>query len=246
MTYDPLSYFEYLGYPSGDQPYHAPGLRSLSVFCRGERENLTELLRPTPFELDGDVFAVQIADFRTADIGAYWDSGIVVPVRYGEHRGVTYLFEWEDQPWSIAFGREVWGYPKRHAAIGLEDNGPNVHGELTREGEKIFSISATLEDGYDDSAWAGRPLYPHLQVHALPAVEFRGFSTFEIVRRDTSKDYRPISRQVGPASVELGAEIALGDTPLIVDSVLGGEYTVGDYACTRENGVARVIDRLVP
>src|SRR5579859_7991210 len=138
MNYDPLSFFDYLGYPSGDQPYHAPGLRSLTVFCRGDRDNLTELLRPTPFELDGDVFGVQIADFRSADVGGgFWDSGVVVPVRYGDHRGVTYLFEWEDQPWSIAFGREVWGYPKKHATIDLVDDGDGVRGEVGREGEKI-------------------------------------------------------------------------------------------------------------
>lgn len=246
MTYDVNRYFDYLGYPSGDRPYHAPGLRTLNVYCRGDRDNLKALLAPTPFELDGDLFAVQIADFRSANVGAFWDSGIVVPVRYGNTRGATYLFEWEDQPWSVAFGREVWGYPKRHAHISLVNHDDQVQGLVSREGEPIFSIAADLGDDVNESAWNSITLYPHLQVHALPAVEYRGFTAFEIIQRDTSNDYRQSTRRTGRGSLDLGSEIHITGLPLAVESVLGAEYTVGDYACTTENGIARVIDRLVP
>lgn len=246
MTYDPNSFFAYLGYPGGEQPYFAPGLSSLTVYCRGEEANLAKLLEPTPFELADTVFGIQIADFRSTDIGPYWDSGIVVPVRYGETRGATYLFEWEDQPWSIAFGREVWGYPKQSGAIDLVAEDDEVRGAVTHEGAAVFSIGARLEDGYDDSAWRGVSLYPHLQVHCLPAADRGGFSLFEIVSRDTSADFALASRRVGSGRVELGSSIAIAGTELVVGEVLGAEYVVGDYACTRENGRASVIDRLIP
>jgi acetoacetate decarboxylase len=135
-NYDVKSFFDYLGYPSGDQPYTNENLRTLSVYCRGNRANLEALLKPTPFELADDRFVVQIADFGNASCGPYYDSGIVIPVRYKDTIGANYFFEFEDTNWSVTFGREVWGYPKQFGEIELEDNAALVEGSVRRAGDQ--------------------------------------------------------------------------------------------------------------
>ncbi|MFJ2021393.1 acetoacetate decarboxylase family protein [Streptomyces nodosus] len=245
QNYDVRDFFTYLGYPSGDQPYWSENLRSLSVYCRGDADNLRELLEPTPFELADDRFVVQIADFANATPGSFYDSGVVIPVRYGDHTGVNYYFEYEDQPWSVAFGREVWGYPKHYGEIQLTDSTSRVAGSVRRAGEQIFGISMEPQDGYSNEAWADMALYPHLQVHALPEANGPGFKTFEIVSRDTSKDFVLRDKWFGPARLELGSALSVNGVQLEVVEVLGGEYSVGDYACTVENGISTVIDDLL-
>ncbi|MEU5722766.1 acetoacetate decarboxylase family protein [Micromonospora sp. NPDC047738] len=244
-TYDTKQFFTYLGYPSGDQPYWCKDLRSLSVYCRGDRANLEALLEPTPFELADDRFVVQIADFGNATPGAFYDSGVVIPVRYRNHRGVNYFFEYEDQPWSVAFGREVWGYPKQYAEITLTDTAESVSGTVHRSGKLIFGISMTPQEGYDNAAWADMSTYPHLQVHALPEANGPGFRVFEIISRDTSSDFVLNRKSFGPANVELTDTLSVNGVELKVVEVLGGEFSVGDYACTVANGISTVIDDLL-
>ncbi|MGA5702407.1 acetoacetate decarboxylase family protein [Peterkaempfera bronchialis] len=245
QNYEVKDFFKYLGYPSGDQPYWSEDLRTLSVYCRGDAANLQALLEPTPFELADDRFVVQIADFGNATPGPFYDSGVVIPVRYKDHVGVNYYFEYEDQPWSVAFGREVWGYPKHFGEIRLTDGEAGVRGTVQRAGELIFDISMVPEEGYSNEAWADMALYPHLQVHALPEANGPGFKAFEIVSRDTSKDFVLKRKCFGPAEVQLTSVLSVNGVDLKLVEVLGGEYSVGDYGCTVENGISTVVDDLL-
>jgi acetoacetate decarboxylase len=244
-NYDVKNFFDYLGYPGGDQPYWNEDLRTLSIYCRGNRANLEALLEPTPFELADDRFLVQIADFRNASCGPYYDSGIVIPVRYGDTVGANYYFEFEDTNWSVTFGREVWGYPKQFGEIQLEDSAELVSGTVTRAGEQIFSISMSPQADFTNEAWSDMHTYPHLQVHYLPEANGGGFKTFEIIGRDTSKDFTLKSKIFGPAQVELSDILSVKGVTLEIEEILGGEYSVGDYACTVENGISWVVDDLL-
>lgn len=244
-NYDPNAFFEFLGYPSGDTPYTSPELRTLSIYCRGNHENLEQILAATPFELTDDRFVVQIADFTKSSVGAFYDSGIVIPVRYKDTVGANYTFEWEDQPWSILLGREVWGYPKQWGKIDLRDSPSHIAGEVTREGELQFAIEMTPDDHATNDAWADMHTYPHLQVHYLPKANERGFETFEIVSRDTSKDFELESKVFGSAKLELGESVNIAGVKLEIAEVLGGEYSVGYYNCSTENGRSQVLDSLV-
>ncbi|MCW5251371.1 acetoacetate decarboxylase family protein [Streptomyces sp. SHP 1-2] len=245
QPYDVKNFFKYLGYPGGDQPYWSKDLRTLSVYCRGDAANLAALLEPTPFEPADDRFVVQIADFGNATPGAFYDSGIVIPVRYKGTTAVTYFFEFEDQPWSVAFGREVWGYPKQYAEIELTDDEDGARGTVTRAGSQIFRIAMSAREGHSADAWSDMRLYPHLQVHALPEANGPGFKTFEIISRDTSKDFVLRHKSFGPAEVDLSPALSVNGVELELVEVLGGEYSVGDYACTVENGISTVIDDLL-
>lgn len=248
-AYDPRSYFGALGYQAGDQPYTCPGLRTVSVYCRGDRAQLEALVRPTPFKLIGDWFVVSIADFSNCSMGPYFDAGVLVPVRYGDHVGAHYCLEWEDQSWSVALGRELWGYPKQFAEISLTETGDGVEGRVWLRDESYVDLSVTWEQA--DSAdrgsrvWDDLALFPHLQVRASGQPDGPSFDRFDIISRDTSKDFELLESRCGTADVKFGDAVSVDGAQLTARGVYGAEFTIANYAATVENGIPSVIDSLV-
>lgn len=243
--YDVNRFFDYLGYYPSNYTPTCPKLRSLSVYVRGDRAQLEKLLEPTPFVLTDDRFLISIADFTNQSHFSFFDGAVLLPVCFGDVEGSTYYFEYEDNHETVASGREKWGYPKKYAKISLEDDERGARGEVALPGETMFKIAVDFDDARDNSAWRDYKVYPHLQARAVSDIYGPSFSAFDIITRDTSKDYEPISKRFGGASVELGSSIGINGKVLDIVEVLGGEYSVGNFASTRENGQANVIASLV-
>ena len=234
-NYDPTSFFEFLKYRPANLPYFCPDQKGLTVFCRGRREQLEEILEPTPFELVDDRFAVVVTDFRNNSSYPYHDAGILLAVRFGDTVGGSFLFEFEDQHFTVASGREKWGYPKVYAHAGLDADDTAARGRVFLGDDVHLDISVDLTAEADPSAWQDLALYPHLQIRAVPEFDGPGFESFQVLSRDTSADYTLTSRHIGPATVELGDAVSFRGKRLDVLEVLGGEYKVGDFAATEEN-----------
>ncbi|MFT4193705.1 acetoacetate decarboxylase family protein [Ottowia sp.] len=242
--YDINSFFKFLNYGPGDRTYQCPDLKTLSVTCRGDAAQLKAMLEPTPFELADDRFVVSVADFSNVGPRNFFDAAVILAVRYGDQKGGNYYFEYEDNQATIAGGRELWGYPKHFAMISLEEKDGNARARAWREGETIFEIA--MEGGVEEAAKpSDLQLYPHLQVRAVPQANGPSFQSFEILSRNTVKDYQPKLRKAGKGSVTLGKAVSFGGTPLKVVEVLGAEYTVGDFYATAENGTPKIVANLV-
>jgi acetoacetate decarboxylase len=244
-SYTPTAFFEFLGYGSGDHTYNCPGLRSLSVYCRGNRGQLVKLLEPTPFELADDRFLVSVADFANNSTTPYFDAAVILAVRYGDHVGGNYYFEWEDKHTTVAAGRELWGYPKHFARISLDDDAAGVLGRVSLEGDTSFEVEMTFDDQVTGAAWSDISFYPHLQVRAVPEANGPSFQSFDIISRNTAKDFKLSERRYGRAVVKFGPEIQAGGEPLEILETLGAEYTVGDFFATRQNGTPKIVASLV-
>jgi acetoacetate decarboxylase len=243
--YDVNRFFSFLGYYPSDYTPTCPELRTLSVYVRGNRKQLEELLEPMPFVLNDDRFVVTISDFRNQSHFSFFDAAVLIPVRYGDAEGSTYYYEFEDSHETVASGREKWGYPKKYAKISLEDDDRGAQGDVTLYDDTMFRIAVDFDQPSDSAAWRDYKVYPHLQVRAVSDIYGPSFSAFDIISRDTSKDYEPISKRSGKASLELGSSIGIGGRALEIVEILGGEYSVGNFASTRENGRANVIASLV-
>ncbi|MBX3598820.1 MAG: acetoacetate decarboxylase family protein [Rhizobiaceae bacterium] len=244
-NYDVNRFFEYLGYYPSNYTPTCPGLRSLSVYVRGDRKQLEELLDPTPFILNDDRFVISVADFSNQSHFTFFDAAVLLPVRFGDVEGSTYYFEWEDDHQTVASGREKWGYPKKFGNISLQDDEFGARGDVSLNGETMFRIAVDFDDTTDNSAWQDYKVYPHLQARAVSEIYGPSFSAFDIIKRDTSKDFERISKRFGKATVELGSAIGIKGKKLDILEVLGGEYSVGNFKSTRENGFAQVIGSLV-
>jgi len=244
-TYDPQKFWKFLNFGPGNVTYSCPGLKTLTVYCRGDRAQLEALLDPMPFELADDRFVVSIADFGNNSGKTYYDAAVILAVRYGDHLGGTYYFEYEDKHSTVAGGRELWGYPKHFAKIALSQEGDGASGAVTLHDDVMFRIGIKFDESVDRSAWQDLKLFPHYQVRAVPQVNGPGFQSFDIISRNTIKDYKLIERRIGRGEVILGSAISVSGQKLNVRDVLGAEYTVGDFASTKENGVPVVVASLI-
>ncbi|WP_449276937.1 acetoacetate decarboxylase family protein [Leucobacter sp. GX24907] len=250
-TYDPKTFFRFLGFDPGDQQYECPDLATLNVYCRGDRDQLTRLAGVTPFELTSDVFMLTVADFSNCTMtqGGYFDGGMILPISYGEHRGGNYFFEFEDQHWSTAAGRELWGYPKRYAKFSLETTDSGVRAKIWDYDMPILDLALDFDDSVTGEAWNDVDLTPTIQARAVPEVNGPSFSQFDIAMRNTAANFALRERRLGRAQatigkIDVGSDLLDGQ-PLHVLEVLGGEYTVGDFAATAANGTPVVLDSLV-
>ena len=249
--YQPTKFFRFLGYGPGNGTYRCPGMRSLSVFCRGRREQLEALLEPTPFELRDDRFLVSVADFsnvvnsRGSSDHPYYDAALVLPVRYGDVAGGSYYFEWENDNWQVISGRELWGYPKHFAAIEMIDGEFGVQSRVSL-GDQVHLTADLIFDGdTTNEAWSDTAFYPHLQVRAVPQINGPGFDSLDIITRNTSLDYELLERRRGRANVTLGESLRVGGERLEIVEVLGGEYSVGNFASTGANGTPTIVASLI-
>jgi len=101
-------------YPRG--PYRFIDREYLIVTYESDPDAIREAL-PEPLEPDGSnyVFYEFIRMPNSAGFGDYTESGQVIPaVLHGEHVNFTAQMYLDDEP-PIAGGREIWGFPKKHA-----------------------------------------------------------------------------------------------------------------------------------
>ena len=101
---------------------------------------------PEPLEPDGSdcVFYEFIRMPDSAGFGDYTESGVVIPaVLDGEHVNFTSQMYLDDEP-PIAGGREIWGFPKKHANPKLDI----VHDTLTGVLEYAGVVVAVATMGY--------------------------------------------------------------------------------------------------
>ncbi|MGI5154528.1 acetoacetate decarboxylase family protein [Microbispora sp. CA-102843] len=243
-NYNPLDFWQRLDYAPAAEPYSAPELSTVTVYCRGDADQLERMLRPTPFVLADDRFVVTVADFSSASNGGFMDCGVIVPVRYGDLVGGFYLAEYENHSWSVAAGRELWGYPKRFADMRVDRSDDAISCRVSAEGRSLVEIDWKAADSTGTPPWHDVVVYPHLLVRAVPQVDGHGFALFDVLSRDTSRDFVTHSERRGRAELTLGEGLVGAGERLTVVEVLGATHSVGDFYSTERNGVPTVVASL--
>jgi acetoacetate decarboxylase len=223
-------------------PYHCPGNRTVYAVCRGDEAALKAVLAPTPFDYVDDLFVVSVTDFSNCDKVPYYDAAIVMPVRFGDLEGGYYAFEYEDDDRAIAAGRELWGYPKKYAAISLERDTDLVRGVALRHGTTIMEVEVPLEFGV--KAPSKPTVLPHLNLKTVPAPDGPGTTLRQVIARDTTPDFVLKEELFGHAKVTLRPVAGCPLDLFAPIEVLGGGYIVGDFHATEENGWGRVVATL--
>lgn len=130
-------------YPRG--PYRFIDREYLIVAYESDPQAIRAAL-PEPLEPDGSdtVLYEFIRMPDSAGFGDYTESGVVIPALYrGEHVNFTAQMYLDDEP-PIAGGREIWGFPKKHASptLGIR------HDTLTGVLEYAGIVVAVATMGY--------------------------------------------------------------------------------------------------
>ncbi|PWW31325.1 acetoacetate decarboxylase [Cytobacillus oceanisediminis] len=230
-------------------PFSCENCKTLTAYFRANPEIIKKYLVPPPFEYVSDIVYAYVSDFTNADPNdgynqGFYDSGLVIPVKYKGREGVHVLYEYENHDYAIAAGRELWGYPKKYAEASTKEEDGKVIGIVHKNGKDIIRLEM------DASKELTRPiakpaLFPHFQIKVDPKPDGPGIDSKKILSRDSSMDF------VTKSYVEREIKVELQGIPLNrLDEfqpleILGGTYTVGDFHCTMENGWAKVEEVLI-
>ena len=123
-------------YPRG--PYRFVDREYLIITYQSDPEAIRAAL-PEPLEPDGSgtVLYEFIRMPDSAGFGDYTESGIVIPALHkGEHVNFTAQMYLDDEP-PIAGGREIWGFPKKHAQPALAVVQDTLTGTLEYAGVQV-------------------------------------------------------------------------------------------------------------
>jgi acetoacetate decarboxylase len=123
-------------YPKG--PYRFINREYLIITYESDPEAIRAAL-PEPLDPDGSntVLYEFIRMPDSAGFGDYTESGIVIPaLLHGEHVNFTAQMYLDDEP-PIAGGREIWGFPKKHANPKLQVMQDTLTGTLVYAGVQV-------------------------------------------------------------------------------------------------------------
>ncbi|MDS0476979.1 acetoacetate decarboxylase family protein [Natrinema sp. 1APR25-10V2] len=195
------------------------------------RESTVERILPPGLEpTEEPVIRADVVDVRRSNcVGSFRGGGIYVRARHDGHVGEYCLTMPMSTEAAITWGRELFGEPKKKAAVSLERDGSEVSGRVTRNGESIIEIDATLKTERQPEP-SSQTVYHY---KALPDATGRGFQ-FDptLVRVTLNSDLN--AYESGTGSLSLGSpDGPLGD--LEIESVLGASYTEADLRTTQEN-----------
>jgi acetoacetate decarboxylase len=123
-------------YPLG--PYRFIDREYLIITYESDPDSIRAAL-PEPLEPDGS--GIVLYEFirmpDSAGFGSYTESGLVIPALLGsEHVNFTAQMYLDDEP-PIAAGREIWGFPKKHASPQLRIIHDTLTGTLDYAGVQV-------------------------------------------------------------------------------------------------------------
>lgn len=227
-------------------PYTSINARSVTVWGEVDPDLIKKYLAPTPFEYVSNVFSVCVSDFaNSTGFHGFFDCSFTIPVCYkGLYGGYT-LFEYENDDFCIAAGREMWGYPKVYADISLTENLDKAVAIVKKRGREVIRMEVDLQRG-QDLVTPDVTMAPGINLQTIPRGEAPGGILIQrVLKRDTSPDNDWRVSVNGEASMTLRFD---GTNPLDEFSsakILCGNYCRGEFRATNENGWAKVVDNII-
>lgn len=230
--------------PSPFVPYHCSDNRTATVYVEVEPEVIKKYLEPTPFEYVDNIIMIYVQDFTNTDICPFWDCGIVCTARYKDIVGGYFLFEYEDKDYSIAAGRELWGYPKKYAKINLVEHIDKYVATAVKNGTEIIrmELDKTKET---KGLKPDSKFLPHLLLPTVPNGDKPGIFSQRVMTRDTSPDFEVWYSKEMEATLTLRCEGLDALDEFAHGKVICGTYNTGQYHATEENGWAKLVDVII-
>ncbi|MFL5929140.1 MAG: acetoacetate decarboxylase [Gaiellaceae bacterium] len=190
----------------------------MTVFYRTDPEAVARLL-PSQLEQFGDLVIVQLYRMHDADwFGAYGESAIQLPARHAASGTVgaysPYLFVESDG--AIAAGREIYGQPKKQAAVMLAVDGDLLVGRVTRNGIDVLTATMAYKQqpGAEADLERHAPFRTNLNLKVVPSVD-GGIAVRELTARTLADvDVHWVWRGAGTVELRPNAQAPLHMLPV--------------------------------
>jgi len=230
--------------PTPFVPYQCSNNRAVAVYSKVDPEVIKKYLEKTPFEYVDNTVMFYIQDFTNTDRCSFWDCGVVVSAKYKDIYGGYFIYEYENEDYAIAAGRELWGYPKKYAEINLVEHTDKIVATAVKNGIEIIRMELDKNTLCTDQK-PDTKLIPHLLLHTVPNGNKPGIFSQRVMSRDTSPDFK--TRVCKPMKATLSLRPVVNDAldEFASAEIICGTYTVGEYFASEENGWAKVLDTLI-
>jgi len=148
-------------------PYHYERNRQVTILFKTTADVVGRFvpapLQPNPQQLIALYYS---ALFMTKPIEMpYREVGLFVPVSYKGIPGLFFVFMYLDSVPGVVGGREIWGFPKKEAAISFVEQDGKVSTEVTRMGCPIIRATFTVQE----------------KVETIPPSPFRAFYNLKVI-----------------------------------------------------------------
>jgi acetoacetate decarboxylase len=208
-------------------PYIYQGNRSINILFKTSPETLKALV-PAPLVPNPDcVLFIYFTQFNvvTPIRFRYLEMGIGVPVTFSDTAGQYAVYVYLDQAGAIVPGREIYGWPKKDAAVYFIEEKDSTSARVVRDGVVLAEATLQLREKVDpipqqpDAPWINLKLIPSVKKNALPDVMQL---TSTVIESKMKEMY------TGFATLKLGSLVSdpLGNIPIL--AVLEGRFTVDD------------------
>jgi len=165
-------------------PHHFSDIHTIQVLCQAPEGAVKKALMP-PLEPGGDTFILLMAWTPDVEKDGYnvHEIAINAPVKWEDKVGQTTLIEYIDSDMGLIAGREVYGWPKKMAAIEWTETktGWTVTANKLQDqgGIPLMKIEYTISDTTPEVEWPN--MGPVLLVRRVPPASFTSPSFNQIV-----------------------------------------------------------------
>jgi len=128
------------------------GAEMLTVFWETKSEIIERILPPPLQPAERPICRAFIAYYPSTNQGLpYYESDLFILVKFKEEYGNYHLAMHVDDDRAMIGGREICGFPKKMAKIGLERDGNDVKGWSERLGTRNIDIHTKLTGKFNSS-----------------------------------------------------------------------------------------------
>lgn len=220
----------------GKPPYHMVDARMVRVSYEIDPAAAQAAL-PPELELIGNTAMAFVGEMTQLPyIGTFHEGGITLRVRHKDQEGLIAVYLFTSTDASLLVGREVYGMTKLLCDdTPLRWVGNEIVGDLSRMGERLFSIKFNIEHVVPKAELANSPtlkfmMSPRLGVRILPDPSLETTATHEVIRAELS-DPSLSEMYEGTATITFGAPAFSGVAALkpVGDKPLRGAYVRGAW-----------------
>lgn len=165
-------------------PRYYADFEKISVICRAEPEAVRRLL-PEPLEYVSDLIEIFVyrcprvldISYPEAPARSYVESGIAVQTRVDGLLGGHVAYEFVTTDDAMAPGREIWGYPKKMAAVSWDEANGVISSQTVRQGQVLIDLSFEVADQPVEKP----VLQPRLQIKKIPSADGQRYDVHQII-----------------------------------------------------------------
>jgi acetoacetate decarboxylase len=129
----------------GKPPLVWRDMRVQLVVYETDVENVRRVV-PEPMEPRTNIVITWVSEFELGTTqGGFKEMALYVQVKYGDVEGDYEPFLYVNSPLPLTAGREIWGYQKKIAEIGLYPEQEAIRGQVDRLGHQILKTLVVPE-----------------------------------------------------------------------------------------------------